>query len=511
MKTFPNLLEDSSRAVKTPEPCILVIFGATGDLTSRKLVPALYNLVKDGQLPHHFVCIGFARREKTDEQFRNELYTALQKYSRTKPIDQSLWNQFKEKIFYHRSEFHQDEGYEELKTLLSRFDAKFGTRGNRVYYLSTQPSFFPLIIEKLGKHGLIYNVNEVKDKWSRVIIEKPFGEDLQSALTLQKEITNYLDESQIYRIDHYLGKETVQNLLVLRFANSFFESIWNNQHVDHIQITVAEDQGIGTRGRFFEEAGILRDIVQNHLMQLFTLVAMEPPVNMNADSIRDEKVKVLEAIRPLQPAEFDQFVVRGQYGNGFINGEPVKAYREEENVDPKSNIETFMAMKLYVDNWRWSEVPFLLRAGKRLPKRATEIAIIFKKTPGILFTSNGKKPEENVLVIRIQPDEGISLKMNCKVPGLNSTIQPVKMDFRYGSFFGATPPEAYERLICDCMSGDGTLFARNDEVTGSWKFLTPILEAWKAKGGPTIYSAGTWGPKEAEGLLGNPEREWRLI
>lgn len=504
-----NPLLESNRTSKIAEPCILVIFGATGDLTARKLIPALYNLAKDGLLPAHFACVGFARREKSNELFRQEMQGAIAKFSRTKPIDEALWTTFKDQLFYHQSEFHEDEGYEKLNSYLNDLDTKYGTRGNRVFYLSTQPSFFPLITQKLRQHNLIYDSAKIKDKWSRVIIEKPFGHDLSSAIDLQNELTKHLDESQIYRIDHYLGKETVQNLLVFRFANPVFESVWNNHHIEHVQITVSEEIGIENRGRFFEEAGMLRDIVQNHMMQLVSLVGMEPPINLQANAIHDEKVKVLEAIRMINLKDMEKHAIRGQYGKGFINSQPVKGYREEDNVSPESNVETFVALKLFIDNWRWSGVPFYLRAGKRLPKRATEIAIAFKKGPAYLFGSK----EQNVLVIRIQPDEGISLRTNCKVPGMTTAIQPVKMDFRYGSYFGSTPPEAYERLICDCMAGDNTLFARIDEVLASWKLLTPVLDYWNQKKAEYFpnYSAGTWGPKEADTLMNSDGGKWRLI
>lgn len=508
-----NLLEESSRPKRNVAPCILVIFGATGDLTGRKLLPALYNLARDGQLPGHFVCVGFARREKTHDVFRQEMHEAISKFSRNRPIDEELWNTFSNQIFYHQSEFHDDQGYEQLAKVLNDLDAKFNTKGNRVFYLSTQPSFFPLIVEKLNQHNLIYDTDHVQDKWSRVIIEKPFGHDLSSALALQKDLTQHLKESQIYRIDHYLGKETVQNLLVFRFSNSIFESMWNNHHIDHVQITVSEEMGVGTRGRFWEEAGMLRDIVQNHMMQLLCLVAMEPPTSFKADAIRDEKVKVMESIRPLPLDHLDDVAIRGQYGQGFIEGQDVRSYRQEDNVDPQSNVETFAAIKLTIDNWRWAGVPFYLRAGKRLPKRATEISITFKDAPGYLFNANEQKNEPNVLVIRIQPDEGISLKMNCKIPGLSNLIQPVKMDFLYGSYFGATPPEAYERLICDCMAGDNTLFAGIDEVLASWRLLTPLIEHWAKKIPRDFpnYPAGTWGPAAADAMLAEDGRKWRLI
>jgi glucose-6-phosphate 1-dehydrogenase len=510
---FQNPLAEQNRLSKVVDPCIVVIFGATGDLTGRKLFPALYNLQREGQLPNHFACVGFARREKSHDQFRQEMHDAVNQFSRVKPVDENLWSIFMHQIYYHVSNFDEDQGYEQLRQMLEDLDKQHGTRGNRIFYLSTQPSFFPKIIEKLGAHQLIYDTSKEKEKWSRVIIEKPFGHDYNSAIELQQFVLNHLAESQIYRIDHYLGKETVQNLLIFRFSNSIFEAFWNNHYIDHVQITVGEEIGIGSRGAFYEEAGILRDIVQNHMMQLLCLITMEPPSSLSADAIRDEKVKVLQTLRPINLADFNKYVVRGQYGSGFVDGQPVIGYREENNVNPHSSIETFAAIKLYIDNWRWAGVPFYMRAGKRLPKRATEIAIVFKEVPGILFSQGTKKNENNVLVIRIQPDEGISLKINSKVPGPSSPIQPVKMDFRYSSYFGLTPPEAYERLICDCMLGDGTLFARGDEVLTSWQWITPILDRWHEALPNNFpnYPSGSWGPKSAEELLIRDGRTWRLI
>lgn len=507
-----NPLEETT-AVKIADPCVVVIFGATGDLTSRKLLPALYNLKREGQLPAHFATVGFARRDKTDEQFRQEMLDAVNKHSRVKPVDMNIWNNFSEQIFYHRSEFDNDAGYEELARRLETIDDSFGTKGNRIFYLSVPPSYFEDIVKRLAKHGLIYDAEQVKNKWSRVIIEKPFGRDLHSALALQKSLSEHIKEEQIYRIDHWLGKETVQNLLVMRFGNSIFESIWNNNHIDCVQITVAEDLGVGTRGKFWEEAGMLRDIVQNHVMQLLSLVAMEPPVNVKADSIHDEKVKVLQSIRPINRSHIDDSVVRGQYGPGFVLNEAVKGYRQEDNVDPHSNVESYVAMKLYIDSWRWAGVPFYLRAGKRLPKKATEIAVCFKKAPGMLFKKGVRRDDSNILVIRIQPDEGISLRINSKVPGINNPIQPVKMDFRYGSYFGIAPPEAYERLICDCILGDSTLFAREDEVMQSWKFLEPIQHHFEEVPAHDLpnYAAGTWGPEAAEQMMQRDGRNWRFL
>ena len=503
-------LEEEGRSTRSIDPCIVVIFGATGDLTARKLMPAIYNLARESLLPANFGCVGFARRPKSHDEFREEMKKQVSDHSRVKPIEENIWSNFHEKLFYHQSEFDKDEGYEKLKGFLGELDAKLGTKGNRIFYLSVQPKFFPLIIEMLSKHGLIYKENE--NNWSRVIIEKPFGKDWKSSMDLQNHIQKFITEEQTYRIDHYLGKETVQNLLVFRFANSIFESIWDYKHIDHVQITVAEDLGIGNRGEFFEEKGLLRDIVQNHMMQLLSIVAMEPPIDLSAKGIRDEKVKVLQSIRPLSKNDFQNNLVRGQYGKGFIEGEQVKAYRQEEEVDKSSNIETFVALKLYLDNWRWTGVPFYLRGAKRLPKKVTEIAIIFKDAPGLLFKHHNSKNDPNVLAIRIQPDEGISMKMNCKVPGPSSPVQPVKMDFRYGAYFGKTPPEAYERLILECILGDSTLFARADEVEQSWKIFTPILEYWSKnppKNFPN-YPSGSWGPKEADDLMARDNRNWRI-
>lgn len=510
---FHHPLEEGTQSHRVADPCAMVIFGATGDLTARKLMPALYNLAREGQLPSHFALVAFARRQISTEAFREQMREAVATFSRVKDIDEALWHNFSSHIFYHQSNFDDPEGYVELQKKLRSIDNELGTRGNRIYYLSTQPSYFPVVVEQLHETGLVYDSRQEKERWSRVIIEKPFGHDEKSARALQAHVCKYLDEEQIFRIDHYLGKETVQNLLTFRFGNSIFESLWNNHHIENVQITCGEELGIGTRGRFFEEAGLLRDIVQNHVMQLLSLVAMEPPVNLDADSIRDEKVKVLKSLRPIPMSEFHEYCVRGQYAPGFIDGEPVKGYREEDNVDPNSFVETFAALKIHVDNWRWAGVPFYIRSGKRLPKRCTEIAVTFKAVPNILFYQNSRWSDTNVLSIRIQPDEGISLRMNCKVPGMNNTTQPVKMDFRHGAYFGAQPPEAYERLIADCIHGDSTLFARGDEVLCSWELLSPVLERW-AEAAPADfpnYPAGTWGPRAADALLARAGHHWRVV
>jgi glucose-6-phosphate 1-dehydrogenase len=502
MLTHSHELTASIFRPKKIEPCIIVIFGATGDLTGRKLIPALFQLTAEKMLPEQFACVGFARRDKA-HTFANEMKKDVEQFGRVKPLDEEAWRRFEQRLFYHQSEFDSDEGYKQLKTKLEELDKKMGTQGNRIFYLSTQPSFFTTIIEKLKSNGLIYDYNAQQNPWSRVIIEKPFGHDLESAKKLQKEITQHLYEEQIFRIDHYLGKESVQNLMVLRFANSIFESSWNYKHIDRVLITVAESIGIGTRGRFYEEAGLLRDIVQNHMMQLLSLVAMEPPTSLHGTSIRDEKVKVLQTIRPIPIEHIDKFVVRGQYAQGKINNEDVKGYRQEANVNPNSNIETYVAMKLFIDNWRWAGVPFFLRGGKRLAEKTTEIAIFFKEVPGVLFQQSPQHIHSNVLCIRIQPNEGMSLSINCKRPGFVPQIEPVKMDFHYDTFFGTSTPAAYERLILDCILNDNTLFAREDEVLNSWRLFTPILEYWQnhpPKDFPN-YAAGSWGPPIAERML----------
>ncbi|MDP1834843.1 MAG: glucose-6-phosphate dehydrogenase [Chlamydiales bacterium] len=512
---FHNPFQEGATTTKIAAPCIVVIFGATGDLTRRRLVPALYNLARDGQLPAHFCCVGFARRPKSDAEFRKEMYGAINEFSRVKPVDENLWKSFGEQLFYHQSEFDEDEGYETLAKQLQDLDVQFGTKGNRVYYFSTQPRYFPTLVKKLKKHGLIYphGGDNSSGPWSRIIFEKPFGHDLPSAIALQDQISKYLDESQTYRIDHWLGKETVQNLLVFRFTNPIFEALWNRHHIDHVQIAVAEDLGVGTRGALWEEQGMLRDIVQNHMMQLLSLIAMEPPSKLDAEAIRDEKVKVISSITPISAQEFDKCVVRGQYGPGMINGKDVCGYRQEANVSATSAIETFVALKLHIDNWRWAGVPFYLRSGKRLPKKVTEIAITFKEAPGHLYQEKGRPNPSNVLAIRIQPDENISLTTNCKVPGQENLVHPVRMDFRYNAYFGAAQQEAYERLICDCMAGDSTLFARDDEVQASWRLLTPILERWQATKPANFpnYPAGKWGPLEAEAMMAADGRQWRLL
>lgn len=491
-----------------PQPCNIVIFGASGDLTYRKLIPALYNLSADGDLPAALSIVGFARREKTDEQFRTELGDALKKFSRQGLNDQ-VWQDFGPRIFYHRGEFGNLEAYKTLKERLDNLDAERGTRGNRLFYLSVSPNDFECILEQIKSAGL----NETQaGAWTRVIVEKPFGTDLASAHELNSVVDRVFHEKDTYRIDHYLGKETAQNIMVLRFANSLFEPLWNNRYIDHVQITASEPLGVEARGPYYEASGALRDMVQNHLLQLLCLVAMEPPTDLAADSVRDEKVKVVRALHRMTPEEVSQNIVRAQYGAGAINGKEVIAYRQEERVNPQSMTETYVALKVNVDNWRWSGVPFYIRVGKRLPKHGAEIAIQFKHAPTVLFNRDETAVGPNVLVIRVQPDEGISLRIQSKRPGGQLRIEPVKMDFHYGTSFGKASPEAYERLLLDAMAGDATLFARRDEVEQAWDFIDRIEDAWHKSTPPpplATYASGSWGPAEADELLEREGRAWR--
>jgi glucose-6-phosphate 1-dehydrogenase len=509
MTEQPNPLREGLSTRAVPQPCAIVIFGATGDLTHRKLIPALYNLAADGELPPAVAVIGFARRPKTDQEFRNELGETTKQFSRQEVRD-DIWKTFSQSIFYHQSEFGDERGYQSLARRLDQIDEERGTRGNRLFYFAAGPEQFETILKNLKTAGL----NKAKQgSWARVIIEKPFGRDLASAQELNRVVSNSFSEDQTYRIDHFLGKETAQNILVLRFANAIFEPIWNARYIDHIQITAAETLGVEGRAGYYETAGALRDMVQNHLLQLLCLVAMEAPTDLGADSIRDEKVKVVRSLRRYRPDEIAKWVVRGQYTAGAINAEPVPAYREEERVNPNSEIETYVALRLLLDTWRWSEVPIYLRVGKRLPKSATEISVHFKKAPMVLFNRDSIEHDQNVLVIRIQPDEGISLRMMAKIPGTSLRIEPVKMDFHYGTSFGKASPEAYERLLLDAMSGDPTLFARRDEVEEAWTFIDTIENAWREKNSPplTFYPAGSWGPEEADELLARDGREWRRL
>jgi glucose-6-phosphate 1-dehydrogenase len=493
-------------ADRNPEPSTVVIFGASGDLTKRKLVPALYSLASDQLLPRVAI-VGTSRSEIADEAFRTSMRDGVEKHAR-RPLDPDVWGHFGSGIFYQKCSFDDLEQFKSLRKRLEQIEQQRNLPGNRLFYLSTPPSAFAPIIKNLGLAGLV----DPKEKpYARVIIEKPFGTDLLSAQALNREVRSVLQEKQIYRIDHYLGKETVQNLLVFRFANGIFEPLWNTKYIDHIQITGAETLGIEGRGSYFDNAGILRDMVQNHLMQVLCLAAMEPPVSFDSDSVRDEKLKVLKALRPIEPRELPERVIRGQYSAGSVLGVHVPGYREELGVPPASKTETFVALKIFVDNWRWAGIPFYLRSGKRLPKRVTEIAIHFKEAPHRLFRGHQMaEVSGNVLAVRIQPDEGITLSIGSKVPGPSIEIAPVTMEFRYASSFGVEAPEAYERLLLDALNGDGTLFTRGDEVEASWQFITPIHQAWTTSDfTPFQYEAGTWGPDAARQLLAQDGRQWR--
>jgi glucose-6-phosphate 1-dehydrogenase len=496
---------------RTPEPCVFVIFGASGDLTRRKLLPALYNLGLSRLLPAGMSIVGFALTELAEDEFRRNMHDAVAEFSRRKPIDEALWADFASRLYYVSGKFEDPANFTRLREKLEQIDRTNGTRGNRIYYLAIPPSAFSGVIDNLAKAGLVASPGDPA-RYTRIICEKPFGRDLASAELLNSTLHRVFDERQIFRIDHYLGKETVQNIVAMRFGNAIFEPLWNRNHIDHVQVTVAEDIGVEGRGRFYEEAGVTRDIVQNHLLQLLMIAAMEPPVAFTPDEVRDEKVKVLRALKPIRGQDVAALTVRGQYGPGNFAGHPVPGYRQEPNVSPTSAVETFVAMRLEIDNWRFAGVPIYLRAGKRLTKRITEISIHFKRVPHALLAQGGPV-EPDVLAIRIQPDEGIGLRFVAKVPGPSMTLRPVTMDFRYGSTFGGSGPEAYERLILDAMLGDPTLFARADEVVAAWHFVSPILEAWGASEAPHFpsYAAGTWGPPEAFDLIERDGRSWRRL
>jgi glucose-6-phosphate 1-dehydrogenase len=498
--TTPNPLREGLRLTRIPVPCALVIFGASGDLTQRKLFPAIYALAARRLLPERFAVVGVARTEETDAEFRARMKAAVREFGRDK-LDERVWKRLADEMHYVAADFASDCGEDELVALLARLDRELGTAGNRVFYLAVPPAAFSVIVDKLGRRRGEWQ------GWTRLIVEKPFGHDRASARALNDEVTHYFQEDEIYRIDHYLGKETVQNLLALRFANGIFEPIWNRQFVDHVEITVAESIGIEGRASFYEQAGAIRDVFQNHLLQLVALTAMEPPVDFTADSVRNEKVKVLRAMHPARPKE----VVRGQYGPGYVDGKPVPGYRQEPGVAGDSTTETLVAAKLHVDNWRWADTPFYVRTGKRLPKRESTIAIQFQRAPHPPFAKEAEEGlHPNVLVVHVQPDEGVSLAIGAKVPGQGLTIRTVLMDFLYGGAFRTELPEAYERLILDCLLGDATLFTRADEVDAQWALVDAIVARWKReRRNFTNYAAGTWGPPEADQLIQRDGREWR--
>jgi len=496
------------RAVK---PCTIVIFGASGDLTSRKLIPALYHLFTEKQLPDPFRIIGFARRPKTDDAWRGELLADLQKFSRNKNLDVSKWNDFAARVSYCEGEFGDLNAYKKLEQQVAASPEE-SLRRNIVFYLATSPSQFCEVVQHLCSAGLLHKSEET-GSGQRIVIEKPFGHDLVSAKKLNHELTRFASERQIYRIDHYLGKETVQNILMFRFSNSVFEHLWNRQMVDHVQITVAENLGVGARGGYYEEAGAMRDMVQNHLLQVLALVSMEPPVTLEAECIRDEKVKLLRSIRPFELAQTARDAVRGQYGPGEVDGQKLPGYRQEPKVKPGSNVETFVALRLLVDNWRWAGVPFYLRTGKRLPVNTSEVRVQFRRTPHVLFAAQcGPNLDANAITLRLQPNEGIFLRFNGKVPGSSMEIRPVRMHFDYEAEFGAYTPEAYERLLLEVIAGDSTLFIRRDEVETAWSIVDPIRQAWANEPlkDDDLYAAGSWGPEAADALLARYGHKWRM-
>jgi glucose-6-phosphate 1-dehydrogenase len=511
--------ERAEPAPVATQPAALVIFGASGDLTKRKLVPAVYALSCDRLLPPGFAVIGAGRTHMSDEQFREAMRQAVTSFSRVR-FEAQAWERFASALHYTITD-DSTGGLQSLRQRLEAIDQGHGTAGNRIYYFAIPPSGFADLAERLGAEGM---AQEMDGAFRRLVVEKPFGRNLTTARELNNALHAAFAETQIYRIDHYLGKETVQNLMVFRFANGIFEPIWNRQYIDHVQITVAETLGVEGRGAYYEEAGALRDIIQNHIMQLTAIVGMEPPSNFAAETVRDEKVKLLRAIRPIHPDDALLHTVRGQYAAGLIDGQEVLGYRQEPGVDPNSLRETFVAMKVDVDSWRWAGTPFYLRTGKRLPKRATEIAIQFHRVPHSPFAGHQAVPggapppngiEPNLLILRIQPDEGITLRFGAKVPGQSMRIRSVNMDFRYEASFARQTPDAYERLLLDCMHGDATLFAREDEVEEAWRICTAILDGWRAhppdrKHSPN-YEAGSWGPPEADEFIGRDGRRWRQL
>lgn len=501
--------QPEARIVKPPAT-LLVIFGASGDLTSRKLIPALCNLAEDQYLPENFIVIGSSRSKLSDDEFRAKVYDGIQKYSR-RPISPAVWERFSRNLHYQPCNGEVIGDFESLKGRMESLCREFDAQFNYVYYLAMAPQFFGPIASNLREVGLI----EEYDKAARrttVVVEKPFGHDTQSARDLNEVLRKSLAEEQIYRIDHYLGKETVQNILVFRFANGIFEPLWNRKYIDHIQISVCEDIGIGNRAAYFDENGIVRDIVQNHVLQMLSLLCIEPPISLSdAGSIRDEKAKVLRSIKRMTPDEVRANTVRAQYSKGVVAGQPVCSYLEEKGVKPSSTTDTYVALKLEIDNWRWSGVPIYIRAGKRLQKRITEIKVFFNKAPDSLFKGRQVgELEHNVLSIQVQPKEGMSLRISSKQPGPRFRVRPVEMDFTYDNSFGVASPEAYERLLLDVMKGDPTLFTRNDEIEESWDLLAPIFEVWNSKDAPPVhaYEAGTWGPAAGDDLLRAGGHSW---
>ncbi len=502
---------DTARSPQS-EPCTLVIYGGSGDLARRKLVPALYNLLLDGVLPSQYAVLGSGRKPLSDEEFRNITREGIKSYSRQELVP-STWDEFQQHLFYVSGAIDDPNSYHQLRARLEQIESQLKLPGNRIFYLAIPPTSFAEACEGLEAAGLIRPVDH-SGPFSRVIVEKPIGHDLASAQEINTTIGRVFDESQIFRIDHYLGKETVQNLMVIRFANSIFEPIWNHKYIDHVQITVSEAEGVGSRATYYEEAGALRDMVQNHILQLLCLVAMEPPYSLDPGVVRNARIDVLRCLKPIVGKDVERFTVRGQYTQGTIHGVEAPGYRREARIPPDSTTETYVALKLFVENWRWAGVPFYLRTGKAMTKRASEVAVQFKDIPGILFNANPDEPQApNVLALRIQPEEGLSLRIVSKVPGSRAKTNPVEMNFKYGEAFQGQSPEAYERLLLDVMAGDASLFMRRDAVEASWAWVTPIIEGWKASGAKWLpeYRAGAWGPVEADRLIETDGRVWRKL
>ena len=499
-----NLLQDPLRFERRVPPCAVVIFGANGDLTKRKLIPALYRLAYERRLSPSFAVIGNSRTAMTDDEYRAKMRESVQKFLEDSPFEESLWEEFAKRLFYLSGDITADGIFQSLASKLQEAEQQFQTQGNVLFYLSTQPSHYEPIVEGLGKVGL-----QNGNGWRRLVVEKPFGHDLSSAQSLNTNIQQVFAESEVYRIDHYLGKETVQNILALRFGNGIFEPVWNRRYIDHVQITAAESIGVEGRGGYYQESGALRDMIQNHLLQVMSTIAMEPPASYEPNAVRDERAKLLRSIRIPKGDEAAQWAVAGQYGPATIGGDNVPGFRQEQGVDPQARTDTYAAVNVWVDNWRWSGVPFYIRSGKRMPKRVTDIAVFFKQPPLNLFGDQSLRP--NMLIVRIQPEEGISLRFLSKQPGPGMQLRPVSMDFNYGSSFGMRTPTAYETLLVDAMIGDATLYTRQDMVEASWRAVQPILEHWQtAPFEFPNYAAGTWGPKESDDMLARNGHVWRI-
>jgi glucose-6-phosphate 1-dehydrogenase len=500
-------VETKPRVGRVGDPCVMVIFGFTGDLTRRKLIPALYNLATQQLLAPEFAVIGVGRSPMSNEEARQKVTEDFKKFA-TGKVNSDLWEWFVSRVSYINGDFNDPATYDKLKEVLPKIDQENKSHGNYFFYLATAAKYFGDIVERLSKAGLMTE----NDYWRRVVIEKPFGHDLDSAKALNQQLLSVISERQIYRIDHYLGKETVQNILAFRFANGIFEPIWNRRYIDHVQISVAETVGVEQRGDYYDAAGALRDMVPNHIMQLISLTAMEPPISFEANAVRDEQAKILHAIQPFSNEDVLSKTVRGQYGEGIVESKRVPAYRAEEGVPPDSRTETFVAMRLLIDNWRWASVPFYLRTGKRMPARNTNVVIQFRRAPFMLFRETQvENMMPNQLVLHIQPEEGISLRFAAKTPGPAMQLGEVNMDFKYADYFGETSNTGYERLLHDCMTGDATLFQRADMVEAGWSIVNPVLDVWKAlppRNFPN-YPAGTWGPKEADELIERDGRRWR--